>query len=251
MAAPAATPASCVCCDIPGARGNLPTVTRILLIEDEAPLARALAQGLRDERYVVDVADDGEHGLWAAQSGEHDLLVLDLQLPRLPGLEVCRQLRQHGCRLPILMLTARDTTADIVTGLDAGANDYLVKPFAFAELLARLRALLRLGTPTTGVELTAADLRLDAKAHRVWRGGTEIAVTTKELQLLEYLLRHKGQVVARQKLIDALWEHDDDPESNALEVHIASLRRKTDRGAEVTLLHTVRGAGYVLRGPGA
>ncbi|MBL8728736.1 MAG: response regulator transcription factor [Planctomycetes bacterium] len=222
----------------------------MLLVEDEAALARALAQGLRDERYAVDIADNGEDGLWAARSGEHDLLVLDLQLPRIPGLEVCRRLRKDGNHLPILMLTARDTTADVVTGLDAGANDYLVKPFAFAELLARLRALLRVGTRATGVELTAGDLRLDAKGHRVWRGATEIAVTTKELQLLEYLLRHKGQVVARQKLIDALWEHDDDPESNALEVHVASLRRKVDRGAEVALLHTVRGAGYVLREPG-
>lgn len=226
-------------------------MTRILLVEDEAPLARARAQGLRDERYAVDVADNGEDGLWAARGGEHDLLVLDLQLPRLPGLEVCRRLRADGCRLPILMLTARDTTADIVTGLDAGANDYLVKPFAFAELLARLRALLRLGTDAAGAVLTAGDLRLDARGHRVWRGSTEIALTNKELQLLEYLLRHKGKVVARQKLVAALWEHDDDPESNALEVHVASLRRKIDRGAQVPLLHTVRGAGYVLREPGA
>lgn len=226
-------------------------MTRLLLVEDEPALARALAQGLRDERYAVDVFDNGEDGLWAAQGGEHELLVLDLQLPRLSGLELCRRLRTGGSRLPILMLTARDTTADIVAGLDAGANDYLVKPFQFAELLARLRALLRVGTPALDAQLAAADLRLDARAHRVWRGGTEVTLTTKELQLLEFLLRHKGRVVARQQLIDALWEHDDDPSSNALEVHVASLRRKIDRGAGQPLLHTIRGAGYVLREPDA
>ncbi|MEO6595466.1 MAG: response regulator transcription factor [Planctomycetota bacterium] len=224
-------------------------MTSILIVEDEVALARALATGLREESYVVDVAHDGEEGLWAARTGTHDLLVLDLQLPRIGGIDVCRRLRQGGLRLPILMLTARDTTSDIVTGLDAGANDYLVKPFEFAELLARLRALSRIGTASTSAELTAADLRLDGAAHRVWRGGKEVALTTKEMQLLEYLLRHKGQVVSRRRLIEALWDHDDDPESNALEVHVASLRRKIDRGAEVTLLHTVRGAGYVLREP--
>lgn len=223
-------------------------MTRILIIEDEPAIANALAQGLRDERYVVDIAADGETGLWAARGGEHDLVLLDVQLPRLSGLELCRQLRQQRCLTPILMLTARDSTADIVTGLDAGANDYLVKPFAFAELLARVRALLRIGTAATSVCLTVADVRLDAKAMRVWRGDAEVALTTKEIQLLEYLLRHKGRVVSRQRLAGALWEHDCDPDSNALEVHVASLRRKLDRGPAV-LLHTVRGVGYVLREP--
>lgn len=224
-------------------------MTRILVIEDEPALCRALAQGLAEQHYVVDTANDGETGLWAARGGEHELVVLDLQLPKLGGLELCRRLRAEGCRTPILMLTARDSTADVVTGLDAGANDYLVKPFEFQELLARMRALLRIGTQATSVELHAADLRLDVASHRAWRDGQALLLTTKELQLLEMLMRHKERVLTRQRLRDALWDHDSDPESNALEVHIAGLRRKIDRDRDAPLLQTVRGVGYVLRVP--
>lgn len=224
-------------------------MARILVIEDEPALCRALAHGLAEHHYVVDCETDGETGLWAARGGEHELIVLDLQLPKLSGLELCRQLRRSGCRTPILMLTARDSTADIVAGLDAGANDYLVKPFQFQELLARLRALLRIGTQATSVELCLADLRLDADSHRAWRRDEQLPLTIKELQLLEILMRHKERVLTRQRLRDALWAHDSDPESNALEVHIAGLRRKIDRDREVPLLHTVRGVGYVLREP--
>lgn len=224
-------------------------MSRVLIIEDEPAIAMALAEGFGDEGYEVDVAHDGETGLWTARAGEHDLVLLDLQLPRLPGLEVCRRLREQGVTTPILMLTARDTVADIVRGLDTGANDYLVKPFSFAELLARVRALLRTAAGATGAELTVADVRLDSRGLRAWRGETEIALTVKELRLLEHLLRHKGQVVSRQSLTAALWDHDDDPDSNALEVHVASLRRKLGRGPEL-LLHTVRGVGYVVREPG-
>ena len=223
---------------------------RLLVVEDDALLGDGIKAGLALAAYAVDWVRDGDAARRALIDHDYDACILDLGLPRRDGLAVLRELRQRGNRLPVIILTARDTSEDKIAGLDSGADDYLTKPFDLPELLARLRALLRVGTRATGVELTAGDLRLDAKGHRVWRGATEIAVTTKELQLLEYLLRHKGQVVARQKLIDALWEHDDDPESNALEVHVASLRRKVDRGAEVALLHTVRGAGYVLREPG-
>jgi two-component system OmpR family response regulator len=226
------------------------SVARLLIIEDEPAIAKALAEGLREEGYHVEIARDGESGLWAARTGEHALVLLDLQLPKLPGLDVCRRLREQGRTTPILMLTARDTVSEIVGGLDAGANDYLVKPFAFAELLARVRALLRAAAGAVGAELTVGDVRLDSRALRVWRGGTEVALTVKELRLLEHLLRHKGQVVSRQRLTAALWDHDNDPDSNALEVHVASLRKKLGRGSD-TLLHTVRGVGYVVREPGA
>ena len=225
-------------------------MTRLLIIEDERQLADALAQGLREDGYDVDVARDGEAGLWAAQAGEHALVVLDLQLPKLSGLELCRRLRAKGIATPILILTARDTVSDIVNGLDAGASDYLVKPFVFEELRARARAILRTAAGATSSELTVADLRLDSRGLRVWRGGSAIVLTVKEHRLLEQLMRCKGEVVSRQRLTAALWDHDNDPDSNALEVHVASLRRKLGRGAD-SLLHTVRGVGYVMREPSA
>jgi two-component system OmpR family response regulator len=220
---------------------------RILLIEDEPALRRALLRGLGEERYTVDVAGDGETGLWAAQGGEHELILLDLLLPKLSGLEVCRRLRAAGLRTPILMLTARDSTQDVVAGLDAGANDYLVKPFAFQELLARMRALLRVGTAAGTAQLQHADLRLDLAGLRAFRGEQELTLTNKEFQLLEILMRRAGHVLSRQSLRDTLWAHDSDPESNALEVHIARLRRKIDCDRDAPLLRTVRGVGYVLR----
>lgn len=223
-------------------------MARILIVEDEDSIAQAIASALREEHHLVDVASDGEAGLWSAQGGHHDLVLLDVQLPGMSGLALCQRLRRAGSNVPVLMLTARDTIPDIVRGLDAGANDYLIKPFAVAELLARVRALLRASAGAADSELVAADLRLDCRALRAWRGKTEVTLTAKEMHLLEYLLRHKGQVQSRDRLTAALWGHDSDPDSNALEVHVASLRRKIDR--EFTpLLHTVRGIGYVIREP--
>lgn len=222
-------------------------MAHILLIEDEPALAATVAKGLREELFLVQVVHDGNEGHFAAQSGGHDLVVLDLQLPGMHGLEICRRLRAGGFLVPVLMLTARDAVADVVLGLDGGANDYLTKPFAFAELLARVRALLRVGNRIGSALYGAADLTLDATTRDVQRGGSPVALTTKEFQLLECLLRQQGKVISRTQLIDALWERDCEPDSNVLEVHIASLRRKIDRGRTPALLHTIRGAGYVLR----
>jgi DNA-binding response OmpR family regulator len=223
---------------------------RILVVEDEAALADALRAGLTDERYAVDVARDGEEGLWAARSGVYDAIVLDRMLPKLPGIDVCRRLRAERSQVPILMLTAMDTTRDVVAGLDAGANDYLVKPFAFEELLARLRALLRATSADRTSAIEVGDLRIDTAAHTVTRAGEAVELTTKEFQLLEFLARRRGEVVSKERLSEALWPHDCEPDSNALEVYVANLRRKLERGRTQPLLHTVRGAGYVLREPG-
>jgi DNA-binding response OmpR family regulator len=222
---------------------------RILVVEDEPALAAALRRGLEDELFAVDVARDGEEGLWAARSGAYDLVILDLLLPRLPGMEVCRRLRGEGARVPILMLTARDSTRDVVLGLDAGASDYLTKPFAFEELLARVRALLRRTTAARTSVVEIGDLAIDTAAHRASRAGEAIELTAKEYQLLEYLAVHEGEVVSKGRLAEALWAHDCEPDSNAIEVYVAHLRRKIDRGRAVLLLQTVRGAGYVLRVP--
>ena len=224
---------------------------RVLVVEDEAALADALRAGLTDERYAVDVARDGEEGLWAARSGVYDVIVLDLLLPKLPGLELCRRLRAERSLVPILMLTAKDSTRDVVTGLDAGANDYLVKPFAFEELLARLRALLRSASVDRTSVIEVGELRIDTAAHTVSRAGHDVELTAKEFQLLEYLARRRGEVISKERLAEALWAHDCEPDSNALEVYVANLRRKLELGREHGLLHTVRGAGYVLRDAGA
>jgi len=222
-------------------------MARILIVEDEPSLASALQKGLQDERHAVDVEHDGEDGLWAAEGGEYELLILDLMLPGLPGMEICRRLRAGGHDLPILMLTARDTTEDIVAGLDAGADDYLTKPFPFEVLLARVRSLLRRSTPATSARVELGPLALDAAQHRVWRDGEELTLTAKEFQLLEVLVRHQGTVMTRGQLTDALWERDTEPDSNALEVYVAGLRRKIDRGRTPALIQTVRGVGYVVR----
>lgn len=224
---------------------------RILVVEDEPSLAAALRRGLEDELFVVDVATDGEEALWAARSGAHGVVVLDVLLPKLSGLEVCRRLRREGVGVPILMLTARDATSDVVLGLDAGANDYLVKPFAFEELLARVRALARTKAVARASVVEIDDLRVDTAARRVFRGDAEIELTAKEYQLLEHLALHEGAVASKERLAEALWADECGPDSNAIEVYVANLRRKIDRGRARPLLHTMRGAGYSLRKPGA
>ncbi|NQU47389.1 MAG: response regulator transcription factor [Planctomycetes bacterium] len=221
-------------------------MTRLLLVEDEERLARSLVIGLRDEDYIVDHARDGEEGLWYAEAGHHDAILLDLRLPKMDGLELCKHLRSNGSLIPILMLTACDTTQDIITGLDLGADDYLTKPFEFTELLARLRAILRRGTTSRSARLCLANLELEAKTRRVWRDGKEITLSNMEFRVLEHLMQHAGTVQSKNRICAAVWDDDLGPESNVLEVLISHLRRKIDRDFDAPLLHTRRGAGYLL-----
>jgi heavy metal response regulator len=224
---------------------------RILLVEDDPDLAQFVRKGLKEERYAVDLATDGEEGLRLAQDNPYDLLILDIMLPRLDGLTVCRRLRQTGVTAPVLLLTARTGVQDKVAGLDTGADDYLTKPFAFAELLARVRALLRRGGPQQPARLTAGDLELDPAAHRVWRAGREIPLTSKEYALLEFLMRNKNRVLTRTAIIEHVWDISYDPMTNIVDVHIRALRTKIDRDFSPPLITTVRGAGYMLEEPEA
>ena len=219
---------------------------RILLIEDDKDLARFVRKGLQEERHAVDVAEDGEAGLELASSGGYDLLIVDVMLPKMDGLTLCRRVRSWGDRTPILLLTARDTVEDKVAGLDTGADDYLTKPFAFAELVARVRALIRRGGPTPAGELKAADLVVDVAAHRVWRAGREIPLTNKEYALLVYLLRNRNRVLTRTAIIEHVWGLNYDPMTNIVDVHIRALRAKMDKDFDVPLITTVRGVGYML-----
>jgi DNA-binding response OmpR family regulator len=195
----------------------------------------------------VDVARTGPDGLAMAASAAFDVVVLDVMLPGLSGLEVAHRLRADRVRTPILMLTARDTNADVVAGLDAGADDYLVKPFSFDVLLARVRALARRGPAERGVVLAVGDLRLDTGAHEVWRGSNRIELTRTEFSLLEFLLRRRGAVVTRNALIDGVWGHDREIEDNTLDAFVRLLRQKVDAGGGPKLIHTVRGVGYAVR----
>ncbi|MFO1030784.1 MAG: response regulator transcription factor [Planctomycetota bacterium] len=223
-------------------------MARLLVIEDEPALAAALARGLREESYVVETVGDGEAALWAARTQNFDAMLLDVRIPALNGYEVCRRLRAERSRLPILMLTACDSTEDVVRGLDAGADDYVTKPFAFAELLARLRALIRRGSAGTEAELRAGPLRLQTASMRAFRGDQEIVLTEMEFRVLELLMRRVGSVVPRERLFAAMWEDEIGPGSNALEVHVANLRKKLDdRRGEI--LQTRRGVGYVIVAP--
>ncbi|HVY66968.1 MAG TPA: response regulator transcription factor [Gammaproteobacteria bacterium] len=220
---------------------------RVLIVEDELRMAEQLRRGLEREGYTVLVAADGQHGLELARTVEHELLILDWMLPKLDGLEVARRLRQARVDTRILMLTARDAPPDVVEGLDGGADDYLIKPFAFEVLLARLRALAR-RTPTTQPPvLTVLDLHVDPAAHRVHRGGTEIKLSTKEFSLLHFLIRRAGQTVPRETLIGAVWGFESSIESNTLDAFIHLLRSKVDAPPHDKLIHTVRGVGYCLR----
>ena len=220
---------------------------RILVVEDDLKAARFLKQGLEEEGHSVDVAVDGQEGAQYGHVNPYDLIVLDLQLPRKDGLELSRELRREGVETPILMLTGRDSTADVVRGFDAGADDYLTKPFAFDELLARVRALTRRRTTGVAGTLRYQDLELDRLDGVASRGGRRLDRSPREFRLLEYFLLHPEEIVTRTMLLQKVWHMSFDPETNVVEAHLSNLRRKLEEGGRPRLIQTVRGAGYTLR----
>jgi heavy metal response regulator len=220
---------------------------RILLVEDDRKVASFIRKGLTEEGYAVDVIHDGENGLAMGLDRLHDIIVLDVMLPQKPGFQVLRELRQAKVTTPVLLLTARDTVEDKVQGLDAGADDYLTKPFAFAELLARVRALLRRAKTAQTPVLRVADLTLDPAARTVRRGEEAIPLTNREFALLEYFLRNPGRVLTRTMIAEHVWDYSFDPGTNVIDVYVNYLRKKIDAGRESRLIHTVRGVGYVLK----
>jgi len=227
------------------------TAVRVLIVEDQPKLAALLARGLREEGHAADVAGRGEDALWMAPAAPYDAIVLDIMLPGIDGLETCRRLRRHEVWTPVLMLTARDAVDDRVTGLDAGADDYLTKPFSFDELLARLRALTRRAPAERPVTIEVGELRLDPAAHRAWRGKAELDLSAKEFALLELLMRRPGRVLTRGQILEGAWDMSYERRSNVVDVYIRYLRNKVDRPFERDQIETVRGAGYRLRaGPG-
>jgi two-component system copper resistance phosphate regulon response regulator CusR len=219
---------------------------RILLVEDDAVIASSLSKGLREQAYAVDVATDGDAAVYQAAVNPYDAVVLDVMLPKRDGFAVCRELRRRGLTTPVLMLTARDAVRDRIEGLDTGADDYLTKPFEFGELLARLRALLRRGPTLAPAVLRVADLELDTHAQRATRAGRQVALTTREYALLEFLARNAGRVVGRAEISDHVWDDNYDPLSNLIESYINRLRKKLDAPGLPPLIHTRRGAGYSL-----
>jgi len=220
---------------------------KILVVEDEKKVAGFIKRGLEEDKYEVDVTHDGVEGLKLALADDYSLVILDIMLPKKDGLTVIKELRAAGNHVPVLMLTARDTTEDIVSGLDAGSDDYLTKPFAFAELLARVRALVRRGEMDRGAEIQFADLRLDPVTHKVWRGGTEIDLTAKEYGLLEYMMRNPNTVLSRAMIAEHVWDYAFDSFTNIIDVYVNYLRKKVDKDYPTKLIHTVRGQGYILR----
>jgi two-component system copper resistance phosphate regulon response regulator CusR len=219
---------------------------RILVVEDDPRLQALIARGLREESYAVDTVENGHEAITQAAVNSYDAIVLDVMLPGLDGLQVVQRLRERRIHTPVLMLTARDTVADRIAGLDAGADDYLVKPFDFGELLARLRALLRRPEAVQPMRVQVADLEIDMQAHTVHRSGVALTLTAKEYALLELLARHAGHVVSRADIVAHVWDDNHDPFSNAVEVYVNRLRGKIDREPFTPLLHTRRGAGYIL-----
>jgi two-component system OmpR family response regulator len=219
---------------------------RVLIVEDEVKMARLISRGLADEGHAADVAATGEDALWMAGAHPYDAIVLDVMLPRASGFETCRQLRNAGVWAPVLMLTARDAVEDRVAGLDVGADDYLTKPFSFAELLARLRALARRGGGERPTELRVGDLRLDPAKRRAWRGDDEISLSPKEFALLETFMRRPGEVLSRLQLLEHAWDFAYENRSNVVDVYIRYLREKVDRPFGTSSIETVRGAGYRL-----
>jgi two-component system, OmpR family, response regulator len=223
---------------------------RVLVVEDEKRLAAGLRKGLEAEGFAVDVTLDGADGLWMAREHAYDALVLDIMLPGMNGYKVCATLRQDGIWTPILMLTAKDGELDEVEALDTGADDYLTKPFAYAVLVARLRALLRRGARERPVVLEAGDLRLDPAARRAWRGEVEVELTPRELALVEFLLHRRGEVVSKREILEHVWDYDFEGDSNIIEVYVWHLRNKLDRPFGRDTIQTVRGAGYRLAADG-
>lgn len=219
---------------------------RILLVEDQSGAAQFLAKGLREQSYAVDIALDGEAALYQTSINDYDLILLDVMLPRKNGIEVCQSLRAGGSTIPVLMLTARDAVSDRVQGLDAGADDYLSKPFDLHELLARMRALLRRGPELRPEALHVADLVIYTRSRRACRSNRDIELTAKEYALLDYLARHVNQVVGRAEIAEHVWDETFDPFSNLIEVYIQRLRRKIDEGQSLKLIRTFRGEGYML-----
>lgn len=221
---------------------------RILLIEDERKIASFIERGLKEEHYVVDVAYNGENGLFLAEVNTYDLILLDIMLPGKDGISVCKELRNKKINTPILMLTAKDRVGDKVSGLDSGADDYLTKPFVFEELLARVRALLRRKKEDKITVLKIADLELDQLKHKVTRAGKEIVLTSKEYALLEYFMLNAHQTITRTMISEHVWNEDFDSFTNVIDVYINYLRNKVDKGFSKQLIHSIRGVGYILKG---
>lgn len=220
---------------------------RILVIEDEKKVADFIKKGLKEEGYSVDAVYDGEDGFFQAANNEYDAVILDLMLPKIDGISVCKKLRAQKIITPILMLTAKDSVKDRVTGLDSGANDYLIKPFAFEELLARLRALLRKNETPSPSLLQMDDLILDLLTHKITRAGKEIILTNKEYALLEYLMRNPGSIITRTMISEHVWDINFDTFTNVIDVYVNYLRNKIDRGYKKKLIHTIRGRGYIMK----
>ena len=220
---------------------------KILIVEDEKKVASFLKKGLEQEYYTVDVTHDGKAGLDLSLTEEYDLIILDIMLPLLDGITLLREIRNAKIDVPILMLTAKDSTEDKVEGLDSGADDYLAKPFALEELLARVRALVRRKEKVKNLLLLANDLSLDTQTHKVKRGDKEIILTPKEYSILEYLLRNKNHVVSRMKLTEHVYEYQFDPDTNVIDVYINKLRNKIDKDSDQPILHTIRGIGYMIK----
>ena len=219
---------------------------RILLVEDEKNVARFIKKGLKEEFYTVDVAIDGEEGLLMATTTEYDLIILDIMLPKIDGMELCRRIRNYKIKTPVMMLTAIDDIKSKVKGLDIGADDYLTKPFAFEEFLARVRSLLRRYALTDNT-LKVADLTLDPAKHEVWRSGQKIELTWKEFALLEYMVRNKDRILSRTRIFENIWGYDTETSSNVVDVYVSYLRDKIDKNYTPKLIHTIRSIGYVIR----
>jgi len=220
---------------------------RVLVVEDEKKVASFIKRGLEEEGYEVELAGDGAEGLAMIQQGNYALVLMDLMLPKMDGLEVIRKMREQDIQTPVLCLTAKDKVDDVVAGLDSGSDDYLTKPFAFAELLARVRALIRRGSADRGAEIVFADLRLDPVTHKVWRSDREIDLTSKEYALLEYMMRNPNQTLTRSMIAEHVWDYTFDSFTNIIDVYVNYLRKKIDRDFDKKLIHTVRGVGYVLK----
>jgi two-component system copper resistance phosphate regulon response regulator CusR len=219
---------------------------RILLVEDEPRVARFVAKGLREQSYAIDIAGDSESALYQAEINDYDLIILDVMLPGRDGFEVCRELRERNVKTPVLMLTALDAVDDRVQGLDSGADDYLIKPFEFKELLARVRALLRRAREFRPPALQVADLTLNTANHTATRAGRRIGLTAKEYALLEYFALHQGRLLGREEIAEHVWDENFDPMSNVIDVYVRRLRKKVDEGFSRPLIHTRRGAGYIF-----